>query len=119
MMWINNDGIASVKSLLSEPSQNYEEDMHNLEKHHPFTPVQRLRVVIPLAWNRYHKEMLQKLKMFLDDDRVGLDGHVGMMQIFGKIMKLEVPRQSNFVCLPQPVILQIPISLMRGFKNIG
>ena len=76
--------IASVKSLLREPSQNYEEDMHNLEKQHPFTPVQRLRVVIPLAWNRYHKEMLQNLKMFLDDDRVGLDGHVGMMQISEK-----------------------------------
>jgi hypothetical protein len=73
--------IASVKSLLREPSQNYEEDMHNLEKQHPFTPVQRLRVVIPLAWNRYNKEMLQNLKMFLDDDRVGLDEHVGMMQI--------------------------------------
>jgi hypothetical protein len=76
--------IASVKSLLREPSQNYEEDMHNLEKQHPFTPVQRLRVVIPLAWNSYHKEMLQNLKMFLDDDRVGLDGHVGMMQISEK-----------------------------------
>ncbi len=52
--------IASVKSLLREPSQNYEEDMHNLEKQHPFTPIQRLRVVIPLAWNHYHKELLAR-----------------------------------------------------------
>jgi hypothetical protein len=73
--------IGSVKSLLNEPSRNYQEDMDNLEKQHPYTPMQRLRVVIPIAWNKYHREMLQNLKMFLDDDRLGIDGHTGMVQI--------------------------------------
>jgi hypothetical protein len=55
--------------------------MDNLEKQHPFTPIQRLRIVIPIAWNKYHREMLQNLKLFMDDDRLGADGHTGMVQI--------------------------------------
>lgn len=73
--------ISSIKSLLNEPSKDYQTDLDNLEKQHPYTPIQRLRVVIPLAWNRYHREMLQNLKMFMDDDRQHTDGHIGMVQI--------------------------------------
>jgi hypothetical protein len=73
--------IASVKSMLHEPSQNFQDDMNNVEKQYPYSPVQRYRKVIPLAWSKYHREMLQNLKMFLDDDRTYPDGLSGMVQI--------------------------------------
>jgi hypothetical protein len=73
--------IASIKSMLHEPSQNFQDDIDALEKQYPYTPVQRFRKVIPLAWNRHHRAMLQNIKMFLDDDRTYPDGLSGMVQI--------------------------------------
>jgi hypothetical protein len=75
--------ISSLKRMLNDgPADNYQQHIDDLQKKHPFTPIERLVSVIPIPFNRYHKEMLQNLKLFLDDDRTNpIDGRSGMFQI--------------------------------------
>jgi hypothetical protein len=75
--------ISSLKRMLNDgPADNYQQHIDDLQKKHPFTPIERLVTVIPIPFNRYHKEMLQNMKLFLDDDRTNpIDGRSGMFQI--------------------------------------